>query len=164
MPGFGKRGAGSVAAACLIAAACAHMGGVRPRLVPLAGAEERIVQAGPASVTLAIVATLDTSGIPIEAASAEEGYVESRWIDATTHQPRAPGPSNLDRVIKIRFYADPVAGTTHLVAECVHRFHLDPSLPPRELEVVVPDGHPGKLLLDSLMTRLLTNQRRVERR
>ncbi len=151
------------AAACFIAAACPHMGGVRPRITPLAGAVERTVQAAPYSVTEGIVATLDTMRIPLEAHAADEGYVETKWIDPRNHQPHTPAPSNLDHTIKMRFYADPVAGTTHLVAECVRRLYLDPSVPQRELEVVVDSTSAGWMLMDSVLTRLLSHERHVER-
>lgn len=136
------------------------MGGVRPRLTPLAGAVVRTVEAAPATVTLAILASLDTSRVPIEASAADEGYVETKWIDAGTHTARKPGPGNLDRTIKMRFYADPVAGATRLVAEVVRRWHVDPSVPQRELEVVVDSGSAGWMLMDSVMARVLTHQRR----
>ncbi len=160
MPGSGIRGPVTLAAALVFAAACSHMGGVRPRLTPLPGAVQRTIQANPASVTLAIVATLDSSRIPVEASAADEGYVETPWIDVHTRRKLTPAPSNIGRAVKLRFFADPVAGQTQLVAECVRRYRLDPSVPQRELEVVVDSASAGSLLMDSLLTRLLTSQRR----
>ncbi len=147
----------------LVVAACPHMGGVRPRLTPLPGAVERTVQAGPISVTLSIVATLDSMRIPIAAAAADEGYVESQWIEPRSRRIRTPEPANLEHTVKMRFYADPVAGTTRLVAECVRRDRLDPSVPQRELEVVVDSLSAGRVLMDSVLTRLLTSQSHVQR-
>lgn len=166
MPADGTRGTAQAllaAAACFIAAACPHMGGVRPRLTPLAGSVIRTVEAGPASVTDAIVAALDSMRVPVAAQAADEGYVETRWIDPRTHVPRAPAPSNLDHTIKLRFYADPVAGKTQLVAECVRRLYLDPSVPQRELEVVVDSASAGQVLMDSVLARLLSHQRPADR-
>jgi hypothetical protein len=38
-----------------------------------------------------------------------------------------------------------------LLAECVMRIAWDPSVPERELERMVPEGHPGRVLLDTLI-------------
>jgi hypothetical protein len=135
------------------------MGGVRPNITPLAGSDTRTVEAPADAVTRAIKAALDSSGVPVVAFAADEGYVETAWMDARTHAVRAPGPANLGTTIKIRFFADPVAGQTRLVAECVRRYLVDPSLPARELEQVLPEDHPGRLLMDSVLTRVLTSQR-----
>lgn len=56
-------------------------------------------------------------------------------------------------VVKLRFFADPVAGRTRLVMECARRVMVDLSLPERELERPVPQGHPGRALLDSVVAR-----------
>jgi hypothetical protein len=57
-------------------------------------------------------------------------------------------------VAKLRFFADPTAGRTRLVAECVRRIAEDPSEPERDMERMVPDSSPGRMLLDSIVARL----------
>jgi len=56
--------------------------------------------------------------------------------------------------VKVRFFADPVAGKTRLAAECVRRIADDPSEPERDLERMVPDSSPGRILLDGIVGRL----------
>lgn len=136
------------------------MGGIRPTITPLLGSVTLEVEARPDAVTRALAAALDSSGIPVAVVAPEEGYVESVWYDVTLRAARTPRVGNLDHVIKLRFFADPAANKTRLVAECVRRVLVDPSLPERELEREVPDDHPGRVLLDSIVARVLTHQRR----
>lgn len=133
------------------AAACASLGGVRPRFTPLPGsvrAESRY----PADATIGrLDSALRERGLTVAAMSAVEGYLETTWFDAST---RRVGEGPLGRhttVVRIRFWADPEMGRTRLLAECVRRIAYDPSLPERDLERMVPEGHPGRLLLDSLV-------------
>ena len=152
----GRRAA--LAALVITGAACARMGGVRPNITPLLGSVTRTIEASPDAVTRALAASLDSSGVPVEAVAPDEGYVESAWYDLDTRTAHSPTLHTLDHTIKIRFFADPVAGKTRLVAECVRRVIFDPSLPPRELERSVPDSTPGMALMDSVMARVLANQ------
>jgi hypothetical protein len=105
-----------------------------------------------ASATTDLAAAVRRTGLAVLAVAPREGYVESGWFDLDTRTAVRPPFSRLDRVVKLRFFADPVAEHTRLFAECVVREAWDPSVPPRELERMVPAEHPGRALLDSVLT------------
>jgi hypothetical protein len=54
-------------------------------------------------------------------------------------------------IVKLRFFSDPTAGHARVVGEVVRRVIVDPSLPERELERIVPEGHPGRALLEMVL-------------
>jgi len=58
--------------------------------------------------------------------------------------------------VKLRFFSDPVGGgtRTRLFAEAVTRVAWDPSVDQRELERMVPDAHPARAILTSLIEGL----------
>ena len=56
--------------------------------------------------------------------------------------------------MKIRCWADPyVPGQTRLTVEAVYRPRYDPSLPERDLEVIVPKDHPGSGIAGRLIEK-----------
>lgn len=134
----------------LFTAACAT-GGVRPRQAALTEAQVLLVNRPAASVITELEAAVRRAGLVIARSAAREGYLETRWYDLTAHASAAPPWNHLDRVVRLRFYADPIDTRTRLVAECVLRYRYDPSLPDRDLERMAPEHHPGRVLLDSLL-------------
>lgn len=107
----------------------------------------------PASdVTQQLAASVTRVGLPVRAAEPREGYLESGWFDVHAHRQANEPFDRLDSIIKLRFFADPAFGHTRLFAECVVRIAWDPSVPPRDLERMPPVGHPGRALLDSVLT------------
>jgi hypothetical protein len=134
---------------------CAGLGGVRPRYGPVPGSVSLELSAAPDVVTLAAAEELRQAGLTPQGMSAAEGYVESQWYDVTTHASSAEPPfRGLDRAVKLRFFADPTAGHTHLAAEAVVTYLVDPSRPQRELEHMVPQGHAGLGILRGILDRL----------
>ncbi|MDO8665607.1 MAG: hypothetical protein Q7J79_03285 [Gemmatimonadales bacterium] len=133
------------------AAGCAGLGGVRPRYGPVPGSV--LVQLDqPADAVIRALATeVQTAGLRLLFVSPEEGYIETEWYDVGTRQSGPADARDLDRVVKLRFFADPVSGKTRLLAECVTRMVFDPSMPQRELERMAPDGHQGRILLDDVL-------------
>lgn len=149
-----RRAVTAVALLTLVAA-CRYTGGVRPRHGALPQSE-LIDAAVPAFPLIEELSTaLQAAGLSIERVSAREGYLETRWFDVTARASTAPPFGNLDRVVKMRFFADDMQGRTRLLAECVQRVVWDPSLPQRELERMVPEGHPGRVLMDSVLARFI---------
>jgi hypothetical protein len=139
------------AAAGLLAAACAT-GGLRPRFGPVPRA---ILLTLPDSADVTVVqltARVRELGLSVVRSVPREGYLETGWYDADLKQNTGEPFAKLDRVVKFRFFADPSQGHTRLVAECVRRLAWDPSMPPRDLERMVPDDHPGRAMLDSVLT------------
>jgi hypothetical protein len=146
----------SRALAALALAACIrpNFGGVRPRYGPVPGSIALELDAAPDAVIVAAARDVRDAGLEVARMAANEGYLESQWYDLGTRRPVSAQARDLDRVVKLRFFADPTAGRTHLAAECVRRFAYDPSQPPRDLERMVPDSTPGRVLLDSIIGRL----------
>jgi len=137
-------------AAAAFAAAC-RTGGVRPRFAPLPTSEVARSDRDPAETIVVLDSALRARGLKIVARSPVEGYLETSWFDVDTHAAVAPPFRRLDRIVKFRFFADEVQGPTRILAECVRRIAWDPSAPERDLERQVPDDHPGRLLMDSLL-------------
>lgn len=133
-----------------VAGAC-RTGGVRPRQAAFPEARSVLTVRPAAEVIASLEAAVRDVGPGVARSAANEGFLETRWFDVVTRQPVAPPFTRLDSIVRIRFYADPVQGKTRLIAECVQRYRYDPSLPDRDLERVVREGHPGRVLLDSLL-------------
>ncbi len=144
-----------LAAASAAVLACAGLGGVRPLYGPAPGSVAVELTGAPDAVTSAAAEELRGAGLHLQRVSVAEGYVESQWYDVATHasSPRRPF-TDLDRRVKLRFFADPTAGHTHLAAEAVVAYAVDPSLPERDLERMVPDGHQGLAILRGILDRL----------
>ncbi len=157
----GSRAARAVLLALAAAGAvgCASFTGVRPRYGAVPGSVLVELEAPPDSVIRALASATRERGFSFRTVAPREGYIESDWLDLAARDTAQPRAHRLDRVVKLRFFADPVAGKTRLLAECVHRIMVDPSLPERELERMVPDGHPGRALLDSVLTRIAGEKR-----
>ncbi len=145
----------ALAAVALGAAACAGLGGVRPYYGPVPGSVTVVFTAAPDAVTRAAAEEVQRAGLALQWMSAAEGYVESQWFNVTTHvSSQTPDISDLDHSVKVRFFADPTAGKTRLVAEVVASYAVDPSRPQREMERMLPEGHPGREVLTQLLDRL----------
>jgi len=135
-------------------AACAHFGGVRPVYGPLPGSVTVILDAAPDAVIATAQREVRAAGLTVVAVAADEGYLETGWYDVATKRTLDARAPDLDHTVKLRLFADPTAGKTRLVAECVRRIAFDPSEPERDLERMVPDSTPQHALLDSLVARL----------
>lgn len=92
--------------------------------------------------------------VRLEVLAPREGYLETTWFDATTGQAAAPPFGVRPTVVKLRAYADPVGRRTRLFVEAVVRVAWDPSVPERELERMIPDGHPARALVAALVDGL----------
>lgn len=132
-------------------AACSSFGGVRPRYGPVPQSVRRMSAIPAADVIRLLEGAVRSAGMEIARSAPREGYLETSWFDLD-RRASVPAPfTNMDRVVKLRFYSDPEQGRTRILAECVRRIAWDPSVPQRDLERMVPDGHPGRVLLDSLV-------------
>ena len=140
--------------AALALAACARLGGLRPRYGPLPGSVSAELEAQPDAVIGAAALQLQTAGLGIAVADPAEGYLESSWYDVVRKVNVSGRARDLDQIVKLRFYADPTAGKTRLTAECVRRIAFDPSEPERDMERMVPDSSAGRVMLDSIVGRL----------
>jgi hypothetical protein len=127
---------------------------VRPVYGPVPGSLSLLLDGQPDAVTLAAAREIEAAGLKVRWSEPAEGYLETEWYDLGSSRSVDARARNLDRVVKLRFFADPTAGTTRLAAECVTRIAYDPSVPARDLERMVPDSTPGRELLDRIVARL----------
>jgi len=121
---------------------------------PLPGSLSLLLDGTPDAVIAAAQRELRAAGLAVASVAADEGYLETAWYDVLTKRTVDAGARDLDHIVKLRLFADPKAGKTHLAAECVRRIAYDPSEPERDLERMVPDSTPQHALLDSLIARL----------
>jgi hypothetical protein len=140
-----------MATAATFAAACAA-GGIRPAYEPFPDARVDTINAAPVDVIQEAVARANGENMRGAWESAEEGFFETQWFNVVTQESGKSDVANLDRVVLLRFWADPLAdGRTVLRSEAVYLRTPDTSLPQREREMSVPPGHAG----DRLRTRVI---------
>ena len=142
------------AVALSAAAGCFNFGGVRPLYGPVPGSIAVELNAAPDAVIAAAAVDVAAAGLRVARVAANEGYLETRWYDVRSQRTVGERARDVEHVVKLRLFADPAAGKTRLAAECVARIAYDPSVPERDLERMVPDSTPGRVLLDSLVARL----------
>jgi hypothetical protein len=137
----------ALAAVAVITAACAS-GGVRPSYEPFPNARVDTINALPADVIQEAQARILAEQMRANWVSPEEGYLETQWFNVATQQSGVSDIQNPDRVIRLRFFADPLeGGKTRLTSEAVYQRTTDPSVMPRDREMIVPPGHAGERLL-----------------
>jgi hypothetical protein len=149
------RARAAFAAGALALVGCAGLGGVRPNYGPVPGSVAFVVEAQPAAVTRAASEEVQHAGLQLLYSSAEEGYLETQWFSLVTRTSSLePDLHDLERSIKVRFFCDPTAGKTRVVAEAVSSYAVDASRPGREMERMAPEGHPGREVLTQILDRL----------
>jgi hypothetical protein len=147
----------TLAAAALLAAGCAA-GGLRPSYEPFPNARVDTINALPADVIQEAEARLHAVNMRPNWTSPAEGFLESQWFNIVTQESGVMDRANLDRVVLLRFFADPIEnGKTKLTSEAVQLRTIDPSVMARDREMIVPPGHAGERLLRQVIDGL--NQR-----
>jgi hypothetical protein len=143
----------SLSGVVLLGAACAS-GGLRPSYDPFPQARVDTLNAAPAAVIQELSARLNAENMRPQWTSPEEGFLESQWFDLVSQQSGVTDRGNPERVILLRFWADPIeGGKTRLTSEAViQRGGRDPSGLPRENEMIVPRGHAGDAILGRVIT------------
>jgi hypothetical protein len=124
----------------------------RPYLQSLPGATVDTAHTTPAVLIAEIETLVAAEGLEVRLSTPSEGYLETRWYD--TEASRSLGERTRDphHVVRLRFFTRPIGDQlTELTAEAVIRRRLDPSLPDRETEMLVPAGHPGGALLSRIL-------------
>ena len=139
------------AAALALALLSCRTGGLRPRIAPVPHSVMMIVPDSAKNIVVILADRSRAMGFTVARYAPEEGYLETGWYDTQEKHPVGDPFTNLDRVVKLRFFADPWQGRTRLVGESVRRIAWDPSMPQRDLERMVPDSSPGRALLDSVL-------------
>lgn len=130
----------------------------RPPFSPHPQAPFTWVDAPPATVAAAAAEWLETKGVRVAYVSQVDAFVETAWYDAERGQSLAGsgwsgGPL---ATVRLRVWADPgPPGASRVTVEPVYRPMRDPSLPPRDVEVLVPNGHAGAALAQELLAALV---------
>jgi hypothetical protein len=131
-----------------------HPTTTRPDLLPVPDASRLEVELFVPEATRALALALDTDSIPVVRTEPEDGWLETDWFDATTLAPVRGRVVGLDAV-RVRGFVDPARPNHSLIqVEVIYRPRLDPALPPRELEVMVPTGHPVRERVRRALGRL----------
>jgi hypothetical protein len=131
----------------LFGAGCAS-GGLRPSYEPFPQARVDTVNGAPAAVIQEINARINGENMRPQWSSPDEGFLESQWFNILTQESGVTDRSNPDRIVLLRFFVDPIeGGKSRITAEAVYKRTTDPSVLPRDQEVLVPTGHPGEQLL-----------------
>jgi hypothetical protein len=141
-----------LAAVAVFGAACAG-GSIRPSYAPFEGARVDTVNAGPAAVIQEIVARVTAERMSPQFSSPAEGYMETQWYDVVEQKSGAFDRSAPDHFILLRFWADSIGeGKSRVTSEAVYKRTTDPSVLPRDQEMLVPPGHAGDRMLRAVMT------------
>jgi hypothetical protein len=141
-----------LAAVAALGAACAA-GSIRPSYAPFEGARVDTVNAGPAAVIQEIVSQVAAERMSPQFSSPAEGYMETQWFDYFNQKSGAFDRSQPDRFILLRFWADSIGeGKSRVTSEAVYKQTTDPSVMPRDQEMLVPPGHAGDRLQRAVMT------------
>jgi len=155
-PGRGPVGLviAAAAIAALVLAACARLGGLRPRYGPIPGSVSVELDGQPVAVIDSAASEVRSAGLTVALLDSAEGYLVTGWYDVVRRATVKGDGRDLDHAVRLRFFADPTGGKTRLAAECVRRIAFDPSEPEHDLERMVADSTPGRVLLDSIVARL----------
>ena len=111
----------------------------------------------PMGIAMQVLAdALRGDSIPIDRVEAIDGYVEGPWFradDGTVTGNRPVGPD----IVKVRGWAIPGRpGHIDIELEAVYRPVADPSRPGRDLEVILPPGHPVASRIETVVRKLIT--------
>jgi hypothetical protein len=142
---------------CLLAAAGCNPYSTRPVFVALPDAPVTYLDAPRARIVPDIRARLDSLGFRVTKSEPQDGYVETAWYDPETKRSYSTDRDvpHRDRVFRIRCWLEPdVPGASKLTLEVVYRPIYDPSRTSRDLEVLVPDEHPGQAVGTALIEAL----------
>jgi len=140
-----------LAAAAVLAAACAA-GGIRPAYEPFPDARVDTINGAPVDVIQETVARVNAENMRGAWESAEEGFFETQWFNVVTQESGKSDVGNLDRIVLLRFWADPLeGGKTVLTSEAIYLSTADLSRPQRDREMSVPNGHAGDRLRDRVL-------------
>jgi hypothetical protein len=128
--------------------------GARPYLTPLPDAIHDTIPARPSAVIGELQTLVIGEGLIVRVSSPAEGFLETEWYDVDR---RGTVGGRLDprRIVRMRFFADEASSDlTLLTSESVTLRALDPSIPERQNEVMVPPGHPGSQILERILIAL----------
>ena len=149
------RGRMIAGAAVLLAVTAACASGIRPAYDPFPQADVDTVNATPVEVIQEIAQRMVVEDIQVQWTSPEEGYIETMWYNIVSRESGVTDRSNPERIVKLRFWADPAGeGMTKVTGEAVLQ-RGDPSIVnPRDREMMAPPGHAGGAILQRVFDAL----------
>lgn len=110
------------------------------------------MNAGPAAVIQEIVARVSAEQMRPQFSSPAEGYMETQWFDVVSRQSGVINRAQPERYVLLRFWADSIGeGKSRVTSEAVYKRTTDPSVMPRDQEMLVPPGSQGDRLLKAVM-------------
>jgi hypothetical protein len=126
----------------------------RPDLTPRPEAPRVELELEVPQATRALALALDADSFPVVRTEPLDGWLETGWFNGITLLPTRERPLGIN-VVRLRGFVEPGRANHSMVTvEIVYRPQANPSLPDRELEVVVPDWHPVAGRLRTVMQRL----------
>ena len=126
----------------------------RPRLEPLPLAPVGEVKGKRPAISEKTMAVLREDSLPLAFVTVTDAYAESPWLDSATMQPTTRRPIGMD-VVKFRAWVDPSKpGYSRITIEPVYRVVADPSVPERELDRLVPEGHAARVRAQAIFDKL----------
>lgn len=136
-----------------LATAC-HPTTTRPDLLPVPDASRLEVELFVPEATRALALALDVDSIPVSRTEPDDGWLETGWFDANSLAPVEGRPLGLDAV-RVRAFIDPARPNHSLIqVEVVYRAVANPARPARDLEAMVPTGHPVRERVRRALSRL----------
>jgi hypothetical protein len=126
----------------------------RPAVHPLPLAPSAEVKGKPPAVSERILDAARAAGLPLALAAPTDGYAETPWLDTAGFQATSRRPLGAD-VVRYRMWVDAARPNySRVTIEPSYRLAADPSLPERELDRLVPAGHPAYVRAESLLVRM----------
>lgn len=127
----------------------------RPSFVPQPEAAHAEVQLPIDTATVRLAAAFRADSLPVSKIRPRDGFLETPWFDAATLQATAKRPVG-QGVVKVRGWVGPAKPSfSAYEIEAVYLPLVDPSRPPRELEVVLPSEHPVSKRIAAIMKKLV---------
>jgi hypothetical protein len=108
---------------------------------------------GPPDVVIReLQARIAAEGVGVHTFEVVDGFLETDWITIVPEENSGANLEPHERVVRFRFWADAIVGQrAKLTSEVVHRRTLDPSLPERLVEIMVPPEHDARKILERVL-------------
>jgi hypothetical protein len=134
--------AAALALALVLTASACDPSTTRPTFAPFPEADTAHFATLVPDATRRLADALRADSVPVSRVHPRDGYIETPWIDLRTGRRAAAGAVG-DSVVRVRAWVDPfIPKHSRATVETAVRARLDPSLPPRELEVPAAPLHP----------------------
>ncbi|HET7039566.1 MAG TPA: hypothetical protein VFH97_06745 [Gemmatimonadales bacterium] len=141
----------SLSGLILLGTACAS-GGLRPSYEPFPQARVDTINAAPAAVIQELATAIRTENMRPQWTSPDEGFLETQWFNVVTQESGVADRTQLERIILLRFFADPIeGGKTRVTSEAVQGRTADQSVMGRDREMPVPPGSVGDQILGRVL-------------